>query len=53
MNRLHEGRDSNGWYMKKCSTSLVTGEIKIKGTTRYHWTLTGMAKTKHTDTIKC
>ena len=41
-------------YMKRCSTSLVTRELKIKTIIRYHFTLTSMARIiKKSNNNKC
>lgn len=40
-------------HMKRCSTPLAIGEIKIKVTIRDHYTPTKMANIKKIDTIKC
>lgn len=42
--------------LKRCSTTLVTGEMQIKTMVRYNYTFTGMAiikKKEKTDNIKC
>lgn len=39
--------------MRRCSTSLATGEIQIKTSTTYHHTPIRMAKIKCSDNIKC
>lgn len=44
--------------LKRCSTTLVTGEMQIKTIVRYNYMLTGMAiikkkQNKKTDNIKC
>ena len=40
-------------YMKRCSTSLITREMQIKTTMRYHITLARMAIIKMSIKIKC
>ena len=40
-------------YMKRCSISLVTKEMQINTTMRYHLTATGMATVKKTTNNKC
>lgn len=40
-------------HMKKCSASLVTGEVYIRNTVRYHFTSTRMAIIKNTNNSVC
>ena len=40
-------------HMKRCSTSLITKEIQIKATLRYHLTSVRMANIKNSGKIRC
>ena len=40
-------------HMKRCSTALVSGEMQIKTTIRYHLTSVRMAIIKKTTNKKC
>ena len=40
-------------YMKRCSTSFIIREMKIKATVRYHLTLVRMAIIKKSANSKC
>ena len=47
---LHEKAYLNAnKHIRRCSTSLVMEKMKIKTTTRYHYTPARMAKTEKTD----
>lgn len=43
----------NDKHIKRCSVSFVTGEVQIKGTKRYHYTVVRMAKISKTNQTKC
>ena len=40
-------------HLKKCSTSLVIGELQIKTTLRFHFTPVRMAKIKNSVDSRC
>ena len=40
-------------HMKRCSTSLITREMQIKTTVRYHFTLARMVSIKNSTNSKC
>lgn len=40
-------------YMKRCSTSFVTGKLKIKTTMRLYYTPIRVAKIPKTDNTNC